>query len=171
MHALRVLDVNLRQAYFSQAVIEQSLELANVLKLNDDELPVLAQWFGLSGSTRHQLEALTQRFGLHLVALTRGAAGSLLFQAGEWSDCPSVPTSVVDTVGAGDAFAAALVLGMLSKLPLDEINMLAGEVARRVCSCAGATPPLPKHLTERFAVRALERGSGAVVPSSSLKIG
>jgi fructokinase len=149
--ALRVLDINLRQDYFSRDVIGQSLRLANVLKLNDDELPILAQLLDLTGSTRRQIETLAQTFDLQLVALTRGPAGSLLFQAGEWSDCPSVPIVVVDTIGAGDAFTAALALGLLCKMPLAVINAIAGEVARYVCSCAGATPQLPKHFAERFA--------------------
>jgi len=82
--------------------------------------------------------------------LTRGPAGSLLFQNGQWSDCPSVPIKIVDTVGAGDSFTAALVMGLLQKMPLEEINSLADEVARYVCSCAGATPPLPKAICIRF---------------------
>jgi fructokinase len=153
--ALRLFDVNLRQAYFSRQVLEQSLRLANVLKLNDDELPVLAQLFGLTGSTRHQIEALAGTFELGLVALTRGSAGSLLFQAGAWSDRAAAPGTVVDTIGAGDAFSAALVLGMLSKMPLASINAVADEVARHVCSCAGATPQLPRRLVERFAGRSV----------------
>jgi fructokinase len=157
--ALRVFDINLRQNYFSRDVIERSLRLANVLKLNDDELPILAQLFGLTGSIRHQIETLAQTFSLHLVALTRGPAGSLLFQAGEWSDCPSVPTTVVDTIGAGDAFTAALVLGRLCNMPLDAVNTLAQEVARHVCSCAGATPQLPQHLADRYA---LDTASGSI---------
>jgi fructokinase len=162
--ALRVLDINVRQNYFSRDVIEQSLQLANVLKLNDVELPILAQLFGLTGSIRHQIETLAQTFSLQLVALTRGPAGSLLFQAGEWSDCPSVPTIVVDTIGAGDAFTAALVLGRLCRMPLDVINALADEVARHVCASAGATPRLPKHLSDRYAARTgpLETVSGSV---------
>jgi len=151
--ALRVFDINLRQNYFSLVTIEQSLRLANVLKLNDSELRILAERFKLTGSTRHQIEQLTQRFGLKLVALTRGAAGSLLYQENRWSDRPSIPVEVVDTVGAGDAFTAALVLGLLQKRDLDEINTLAGEVARYVCSCAGATPPLPKTICDRFITR------------------
>jgi len=148
--SLRVFDINLRQNYFSRGVIEQSLRLANVLKLNDAELPVLASLFELTGSLEQQLEKLAQRFGLQLVALTRGPAGSLLFQNGQWSDCPSVPVEIVDTVGAGDAFTAALVLGLLCKMELNQINALAGEVARHVCACAGATPPLPKKICDRF---------------------
>jgi len=149
--SLRVFDINLRQKYYSGEVIEESLRLANVLKLNDGELPVLAELFGLKGTTQNQVESLAKKSGLQLVALTRGPAGSLLFQSGQWSDCPSVPIKIVDTVGAGDAFTAALVTGLLQKMDLDEINRLADEVARHVCSCAGATPPLPKEFAEEFA--------------------
>ena len=148
--ALRVFDINLRQNYFSREVIEQSLRLANVLKLNDGELPILADLFSLTGSIRHQIERLAQKFSLQLVALTRGPEGSLLYRANQWSDRPAVPVEIIDTVGAGDAFTAALVLGLLKKMELDEINALAGEVARHVCSCAGATPPLPKRICDRF---------------------
>ena len=148
--ALRVFDINLRQNYFSREVIEQSLRLANVLKLNDGELPILSGMFQLSGSTQHQIERLAQQFGLQLVALTRGAAGSLLFKAGQWSDNPSVPIKIVDTVGAGDSFTAALVMGLLLNMELDRINALADEVARCVCTCVGATPPLPQAIRNRF---------------------
>jgi len=160
-HALRVFDINLRQNYFSREVIEQSLRLANVLKLNEDELPILASLFGLTGSTRQQMDVLALRFSLRLVALTRGPAGSLLLQDGKWSDCPSVPIKIVDTVGAGDSFTAALVLGLLQKMALDEINALADEVARYVCSCAGATPPLPQAIIDRFANHRATRKSMA----------
>jgi fructokinase len=151
--ALRVFDINLRQDFYSPEVIEQSMLLANVLKLNDAELAIVSQLFGFQGSTRHQIELLAQKFGLRLVALTRGAAGSLLFDAGRWSDCSSIPMTVVDSIGAGDAFTAALVLGLLNKIEIDEINTFADEVARHVCSCRGATPPLPRKLAERFGAR------------------
>ena len=155
--ALRVFDINLRQNHFSGKTIEESLRLANVLKLNDNELSILAGLFGLAGSPRQQIERLARKFDLQLVALTRGPAGSLLFQAGQWSDCLSVPIEIVDTVGAGDAFTAALVLGLLHNLELDEMNAFAAEVARHVCSCAGATPPLPGKFAERFAAHDFAR--------------
>ena len=149
--SLRVFDVNLRQLYFSQGVIERSLELANVLKLNEGELKVIAQMFSLGGSAGQQIERLAKEFNLRVVALTRGPMGSLLYQEGQWSDCPSPPVEVIDTIGAGDAFTAALVLGLLRRMELSQINALADEVARYVCSCAGATPPLPKKFAEKFA--------------------
>ena len=184
-HALRVFDINLRQHYYSRDVIEQSLHVANVLKLNDEELPTLAAMFNLAGSTgdnscsadtlvrakdgfaantrtgvsaphkiEPQLERLAQTFGLQVVALTRGANGSLLYQQKDgierWSDCASRPVQVVDTVGAGDSFTAALVLGLLQNMDLDEINSIANEVARYVCSQPGATPPMPQEFARKF---------------------
>lgn len=148
--ALRVFDVNLRQNFFSTDIIEQSLRSANVLKLNESELSVLGGLFGLAGSARQQIEQLAGTYELQLVALTRGLRGSLLFQAGQWSDCPSAPIKIADTVGAGDGFTAAMIIGMLHQIGLDEINAFADEVARHICSCAGATPPLPKFIGERF---------------------
>ncbi len=159
-HALKVFDINLRQHFYSRPVVEESLRLANVLKLNEDELPVLAAIFGLVGSAntrtgmsaphKHQIEQLARRFDLRVVALTRGANGSLLYQDGRWSDFPSHPVQVVDTVGAGDSYTAAMVLGLLHKMDLDEINQIANEVARYVCSQAGATPALPTEFAKRF---------------------
>src|ERR1700730_6912841 len=156
LDALRVFDINMRQQFYSRDVVEKSFQLANVLKLNDDELPRLADMFRLTGSTEDQIGQLAQTFSLRLVALTRGPNGSLLYQKdnGEvrWSDCPSRPIKVVDTVGAGDSFTAALVLGLLRKMDLDEINTVANEVARYVCSQPGATPALPIEFARRFSI-------------------
>jgi len=154
--ALRVFDINMRQQFYSRDVVEKSFRLANVLKLNDDELPRLADMFSLTGSTEDQIGQLAQTFSLRLVALTRGPNGSLLYQKDNdevrWSDCPSRPVKVVDTVGAGDSFTAALVLGLLRKMDLDEINAIANEVARYVCSEPGATPALPIEFAQRFSI-------------------
>ncbi|MCX6898843.1 MAG: carbohydrate kinase [Verrucomicrobia bacterium] len=144
--ALRVFDINLRQQFYSHEIVEESLRLANVLKFNDTELPVLAAMFGLGGGVREQLAALAQRFGLRAVALTRGAHGSLLLAGGAWSEHPGLTVKVADSVGAGDAFTAAMALGLLADHPLDGINRHANEVAAYVCSQPGATPPLLQSL-------------------------
>jgi fructokinase len=150
-NALRIFDVNLRQHFHSRETVDESLRLANVLKLNDGELPVLASAYDLGGSVDEQLDALAMRFGLRLVALTRGDRGSRLRGPGGSSDHPGVEVAVRDTVGAGDAFTAALAMGLLLGWPLDETNARANEVAAFVCSCAGAAPALPPRLTAAFA--------------------
>jgi len=142
--AWRLFDVNLRQTYYDAEIVAQSLALANAVKLNGEELPVVARLCGLGNAAPiDQLRALCERFGLRLAALTRGECGSLLVSAqGVW-ETPAPPTEVVDTVGAGDAFTAALLVGILGGDSLDQVNRRANAVAAYVCSQPGATPPLP----------------------------
>jgi fructokinase len=151
--SLRIFDVNLRQHYHSRAIIEDSLALADVLKLNETEFPQLAAMFHLAGDERAQVDALARRFALRVVAYTRGGRGSLLRAAGEWSEHAGLPTIVADTVGAGDSFTAALALGLLAGWPLDMVNARATALAAYVCSQPGATPPLPEHLRAPFLQR------------------
>src|SRR5262249_20524412 len=150
--ALRVFDVNLRQSFYSTEVIESSLTLANVVKLNSSELPRLAEMDSLTGDVAAQLDALARRFGLRAIALTRGECGSLLWVDGAWSEHPGIKRTVRDTVGAGDSFAAALTLGLLAGWSVEHINRLANEVASFVSSQAGAVPPLPEALRREFHV-------------------
>lgn len=144
--ALRILDINLRPPYVSVDVSRESLELANALKVNDTELPWLASALACHGDMRSQIVQIAERYKLRLVAYTRGSQGSLLYADGLWSDHLGVKTEVVDAVGAGDAFTAAMALGHLAGWNLDRINALANQVASFVCSHAGATPALPASL-------------------------
>jgi fructokinase len=144
--ALRIFDANLRQDFFSLEIIKTSLQLANVLKINDEELPVLAGLFDLRGRPEEQLAELARRFDLQMVALTCGAQGSLFYSRGCYSRAKGLPMSVVDTIGAGDSFTAMLVMGLLAGWNLGEINQRANEVAAYVVSQPGATPRLPEHL-------------------------
>jgi len=145
--ALRILDINLRPPFWTPEGIRGALELANVVKCNDDELPVVAEILGLSGSPETILGRLVSSRALRLAALTRGARGSLLITAdGATSDLPGTPVSVVDTVGAGDAFTAAVTLGLLADWPLQKLHAHADAVAAYVCTQAGGTPPIPPTL-------------------------
>ena len=150
--ALRIFDINLRAPYYDDNAIRESLALANILKLNDEELPIMASLCGVSGTETEVLAQLAQQFELDLVALTRGPHGALLWRQGEISDAGGLPVVVRDTVGAGDAFTAALAIGLLRNDSLDVINQRACQVAAYVCSCAGATPPLPDEITRQFVV-------------------
>lgn len=150
--ALRVFDVNLRHRFYDAETIRTSLKIATAVKLNDEELPIVGELCGLRAATpREMLIELIQQFDLRLAALTRGAGGSLLIANEVEDDCGGMPTKVVDTVGAGDAFTATMVSGFMRGLPLNVINGHANVIAAYVCSQAGATPVLPKDM--RDAVR------------------
>jgi len=143
---LCICDINLRQKFYSREVIEWSLEACNVLKLSEEELPVLARLLSMEGDELQLLCQLATRFNLELIALTKGARGSLLYSQEQVSAHEGYKTEVVDTVGSGDAFTAALALGMLSGSDLGTINDYANRVASIVCTKRGATPPLPNDL-------------------------
>lgn len=157
--ALKVFDANLRQNLYDHATIESSLALADVLKLSDEELPVISSMFGIVGGVREQLETLRSRHQLKLVVYTRGADGSVLTNGRDWVEHAAIPTTVRDTVGAGDSFTASVTMGFLSGWPLDRIARSASQIAAFVCSKDGAVPLLPQALREPFIAERLKHGS------------
>ncbi|HOI35862.1 MAG: carbohydrate kinase [Sedimentisphaerales bacterium] len=140
---LRVFDINLREPYPDSAVVLASLKRANVVKVNIDELDYLSSLLQLTGDVRNRLTDMLCRFHLSCVALTRGAQGSTLVTNAEAVDCPGLEVDVEDTVGAGDAFTGAMIVGMLRRRPLREINATAGRIAACVCAQTGAMVELP----------------------------
>jgi len=144
--ALKVFDINLRQDFYSPEILAASLGAADVLKINDEELRTVTGLFSLPEGERPALRALMERHGLELAVLTRGGEGSLLLTPDAVSDLPGVPVEVADTIGAGDAFTAALVLGYLGQWSLDRINRYAARVAAYVCGQSGGMPEMPDGL-------------------------
>ena len=144
---LRILDVNLRPPFFSDEMIRQSLALANVLKLNDEELPLLARLCDVHGSDVEIMKKLAEQYQFRCIALTRGAKGAILVYGDEVSDLPGIEVAVADTVGAGDAFTAAMTLGLLAGRDIDQVNRNAIAIAAYVCSKPGATMKFPANLS------------------------
>jgi fructokinase len=146
-NCIRLLDINLRPPYWTDRIVLQSLSMANALKLNEDELPIVARVLAIDGSAESLMQQLVARYNLRWIALTLGPEGSLLMDStGETSRFVGTPVSVADTVGAGDGFAAALVVGMLHGLPLQVVHRWANDVASFVCTQPGATPSIPSPL-------------------------
>ena len=141
----RVLDVNLRRPVYDDGLIRESVALASVLKLSDEELPEVAAACGVvvGPDPKETLWNLRERYELQLVVLTRGAHGALLVSSSETIDQPGIPCVVRDTVGAGDSFTAAVAVGFLRGEPLAAVLRKACETASVVCSHVGGVPPPP----------------------------
>jgi fructokinase len=149
---IRVFDVNLRAPFYSGEVMQESLELATVLKMNDAELPQVLGLLGLPvdetptvETLRRGAERLLEEFpALELVAVTRGGRGSLLVNREEWNEHPGFPVKVADPVGAGDAFTAALTHYLLRGADLATLNEAGNRWGSWVASQSGAMPALPE---------------------------
>jgi fructokinase len=147
---IRVFDVNLRAPFFSSEVIQESLELAAVVKMNDAEVPLVLSLLGLPGeedrsteNLRLGAERLLSEFPtLQMVSVTRGEYGSLLVTRDEWHEHPGFPVKVADTIGAGDAFTAAMIHYMLRGADLATLNEAGNRWGGWVASQSGAMPPL-----------------------------
>jgi fructokinase len=143
--SLRVFDVNLRQSFYSVEIVQESMKRATVVKLNHEELPRVRDLLAIeSGDSLAFCRNLLQKFDLQLVCVTRGANGGLLCDRDNADEHSGFRVQIKDTVGAGDAFTAALVHGLLRQSPLAEMNDLANRMGAWVGSCSGAMPPPPE---------------------------
>ena len=134
--ALKVFDVNLRTPFDDAKILQRSLERADVVKLNHEELQQIISWFGLPPGLEGGMSALARKFDCRLVCVTRGRNGAAMWRDGTLSEHPGFRVEVADTVGTGDAFLAAVVSALLGghddDTILTEANLLGAYVATQI---------------------------------------
>ncbi len=143
---LKICDINLRQQFYSKEVLEDSFQLCNILKINDEELVVVNRMFGYDGlDMRQTCEKMVQDYGLKMLVLTCGTNGSYVFTDDgltSFQDTPKV--EVADTVGAGDSFTGSFCACILNGKPVQEAHKTAVQISAFVCTQNGAMPTIPK---------------------------
>ncbi|AQQ10326.1 5-dehydro-2-deoxygluconokinase [Sedimentisphaera cyanobacteriorum] len=148
---IKVFDVNIRQQYYSREIIENSLMISDILKLNDEELEIFRVMLGIEGlNDRQTLGHILNHYNLKLIALTLGAEGSIMADREEYSHASAKAAKVRDTVGAGDCFTAAMVYSFLCGVSIEETNEFASKAASFVCTKDGATPSLPAEILDEI---------------------
>ena len=141
----KIFDVNLRQNYYDREVIGTSLEYCNILKLNDEELPIIVQLLGVEGcGDEEKCRCLMKKYSLDILILTQGSRGSYVFTEDETSFIETPKVEVADTVGAGDAFTGAFVGSLLNGKSVREAHITAVRVSAYVCTQHGAMPEIPE---------------------------
>jgi len=138
--ARRIYDVNLRPGADSMGLVAELLQQADVVKLNDQELDRLQASIGFGGGIEAFCRAGCERYGWQAVTVTRGAHGCAMLVGDTFVEVPGIPVTVADTVGAGDAFAAALVHGLSRDWPAIEIAEFANRAGADVASRAESLP-------------------------------
>ena len=145
--SLKIFDINLRQHYFNEEIVCNSMNKADILKINDEEIIVVAEMLNITGKSQKEIcEVLLDRFALKMVILTCGDKGSYVLTAEEssWVDTPKV--NVVSTVGAGDSFTGTFIASILLGKTIRQAHEAAVRVSAYVCTCQGAMPAIPQDL-------------------------
>jgi len=138
---VKLIDVNFRKPYDSQEIVERLLEKTDIVKLNDDELVVFAQWYNKHKYDEHSLiKWFVSQYNIQMLCVTKGENGALLYCDGEFYEHPGFKVNAVDTVGAGDAFLAGLIASLLKKDTPADALAFACATGAFVASKAGATP-------------------------------
>jgi fructokinase len=137
---LKVFDLNLRPPYVDQEIIRQSLRHADVVKVSHNELQRVRGWLDLPEGDREAAAALAESFSCSVVCVTRGKDGSALWRDGKWTERPGFEVEVRDTVGAGDAFLAVLVAGLLAGTDSIALLQNANLIGAYVATQFGAVP-------------------------------
>lgn len=172
----RIFDVNLRQDFYSEGVLRDSLRRCNVLKLNDEELPVICRMTGLGdvdpescfGNDGDRFcRSLLEEFGISIVILTCGARGSRVYTRDDLSVLETPAVKVADTVGAGDSFTASFVAALLKGRTVREAHRIAVDVSAYVCTQSGAMPVLPSELVDAAVGRTVRIGKREVDPKTT----
>jgi putative fructokinase len=148
--SLKIFDINLRLHYYTKEVIEFSLEKADILKINDEEVVKIAQLFGWEGTEKEICKQLLSKYQLDILILTKGTEGSWVLTPKEESFLPTPKITIADTVGAGDSFTAAFIASHLHGRCLVASHQLAVEVSAYVCQQHGAMPRLADAHLELF---------------------
>jgi fructokinase len=145
-----VFDVNLRPPFYSQGLIESILSKIDILKVNDDELDVIAGWYGASKEFVSQMEFLMDKFGIETIVMTKGKHGAFCRHGKEFIFQDSFQVKVQDTVGAGDAFLAAFISKMLYGNNWQDCLEFACATGALVATKSGGTPQIDETEIETF---------------------
>ena len=137
----KVCDVTFRKNYYTKEKIKESLEFVNILKINDDELAVIKGLFypSLENDNETLLKAINKDFNIDYIFLTLGSKGASVFYNNEYIFKPSNKVNVIDTVGAGDSFCAALSYAILRNLDIKNVLEFASDVSEEMIQVKGGT--------------------------------
>ena len=139
-HAIKFLDINLRQHYYSKELLQELLGLANILKINDEEIVAVRKLLDLSGTDEEVCKHLMKVYNLQYLAFTAGENYSIIYSETEKSYLPTPRVVVEDTVGAGDAFSGTFMCAILHGKDMFHAHKAAVDTAAFVCTKSGDWP-------------------------------
>ncbi|MFK7809949.1 MAG: carbohydrate kinase [Saprospiraceae bacterium] len=145
-----VFDVNLRPPFYSQSEIESLLQKANIVKLNDDELDIIAGWYDSKNTIADQMDLVKNKFNIDTLVMTQGKHGAYCLHNETLFQQNSFSVKVKDTVGSGDSFLAAFLYKMSQGVGWQECLKFACAMGALVATKSGATPTIDEKMVQEF---------------------
>lgn len=136
----KVLDINLRPPHFEQEVLESLLHQADILKINEHELEQISDWHADISLFEDQVKLIADRYGVHNIIITKGAAGASFFGNGKFYHHPGYKVVVADTVGSGDSFLAGFLSSFIKGVEVEQCLDFACKLGAFVATKKGACP-------------------------------
>lgn len=144
---LKVFDINLRPPHYSQSLIEEFLQYADIVKLNEDELKIVAKWYDIAGDEEKQLREISQKFDIKTLIVTKGGDGAILLRLENdgkkhFYQQAGYKVVVADTIGSGDSFLAGFLKNILNGKSSEYALNFACAIGAVVASHSGANPAI-----------------------------
>ena len=139
---LRIFDINLRPPFYSKHLLERLLNYADIVKVNEEELAIVAAWVGIFKDTISTIQAVKDKYKIDVIIVTKGRDGVICIDNNQIFTHPIFPIEVSDTVGSGDAFLAGFIHHFLNGEPTLNCLKLASIMGAYVATKSGATPTL-----------------------------
>ena len=136
----KVVDINLRPPHFSRELVETLLHSADILKLNEHELPLITSWFSKQHNPVEQVQYLQDHFSIPTIIVTQGGSGAMVCHNGDIYSHPGYKIKVADTIGSGDALLAGFLAKLNKGAPIDECLQVANALGAFIASKEGACP-------------------------------
>ena len=147
VECLKVFDIHLRQNFYTKEILENAFRRCDILKINDEELVVIARLFNIPGlGLDEKCWYMYKEYGLKMLILTCGTNGSYVFHEGGMSYQVTPKVEVADTVGAGDSFTGSFIGSILQGKSVAAAHETAVKVSAYVCTQKGAMPTIPDNL-------------------------
>ncbi|MGM0432070.1 MAG: carbohydrate kinase family protein [Spirochaetota bacterium] len=151
-------DVNLRQNFYSDRVLDRSLTFTSILKLNDEEVPEVSRLvFGRTLGPSELYAKLHATYGIKIMLVTYGKEGSSYYSPGKSGSVKPSAVPVADTVGAGDSFSAGFIFVYHQTGDVEKAVEFATELADFVVTKQGALPAYDQHIFEKIKTLKSER--------------
>lgn len=153
--AKQVFDINLRAPHYSRNIIETLLSGVHLLKMNEAELALVASWYFEGLTVKDQIKTIRDRFNIHKIVVTLGAAGAIYYENDNFFQAPTFSITVADTIGSGDAFLAGFLQGLLNQKKPSEALAYAAALGALVATQHGACPNYNSAQIDAMLVKAL----------------